>query len=371
VIDNRSYHHADVGSFMRSTTRRTSVMRESSQRYLHYMLAALTVDSYYSSIDEGRAKLGAAALKLLRGGAVLDFFLGCGTHYIRSISRRSYFLTMFSYTSAKRERDGSFEQKLEDSLRRLDVTGTQSRAARDRQAELSEQGSERDLRIITKSIGLRAETTANLIPFDLPSYKATLTQAFQASQDDMVGRITAMEVVPWTVNPVFLATIDLSEQRTAEGGRLTRFERKQLLEDNAEFYIALSGVAQERQGRVHRGLLCKQELEQHLLVNGAIPHELAGAQLVNHRTGERAPLSMLVDAMSDGKLAELEAAQRAFAQGPDGSGGAAQCIAELERGGLTTRAHRSIPACEATSHQRARVGVSAVVDDYCLPELAR
>lgn len=368
---DRRYRDAEVGAFVRSTTRQTSVVRKSSPRYLHYVLAALTVDSYYSSIDEGKAKLGEAALKLLRSGAVLDFFVGCGTHYVRSISRRSYFLSMFSYTSAKRERDGAFELELEESLRRLDIAGTQSKADLSRQASLSEQASEHDLRIVTKSIGLRAETTTTLIPFDLPSYKDTLKQAFKASQDDMVGRITAMEIVPWAANPVFLATIDLSEQRTAGGAQLTRFERKQLLEGNAEFYVALSGVAQEDQDRVNRALVCKQELEQHILVNGAIPQELASAQLVNHRTGEHAPLAILVDAVSEAKLAALEAAQRAFAYGPDGSGGAAQCIAELDRGGLTTRAHRAIPACEAASHQLVRGGASVVVEDYCLPELVR
>jgi len=39
--------------------------------------------------------------------------------------------------------------------------------------------------------------------------------------------------------------------------------------------------------------------------------------------------------------------------------------------GLTSRGHQTIAACEAEAHQLTRIGVSAVVDDYCLPELAR
>lgn len=369
-LDHR-YHEAEVGNFVRDAVRRTDLGPGAAHRYLHYLLAVLTVDSYYASIDESRARLGGAALGLLRAGNVLGFLAGCGTHYVRSIARRSYFLTVFSYAGDRRERDGGFEARLEESLRRLDVAGP-SKTARDRETELSDQAATHDLRIATRSIGLRAETAANLIPFDLASYRATLEQAFKASQDDRVGRITAMEVVPWTGDPTFLAAVDLSEQRTAGATRLTRFERKQLLEDNAEFYVAISGAADQRQARVHRALSCKQALAQHILVGGSIPPALSGAHLVNHRTGERAPLSLLVDALSDRALAELTAA----AHGPgDGTGGAAACIAELERS-LTTRPHRAIPACEAAARQlgaatgSAVTAVTAVIDDYCLPELA-
>src|SRR5262249_21146539 len=116
----RSY---EIDDFIGRNTHERTVTSGKTTRYLHYMLASLIVDSYYSAIDEAHAAIAKDALELLRKGDVVSFFTSCGTHYVRSISRRSYFLTLFSYASSDAARDQAFELKLEEEVRRVNGAG--------------------------------------------------------------------------------------------------------------------------------------------------------------------------------------------------------------------------------------------------------
>ncbi len=353
----------EVEDFLRTHTRERTVVRGGVRHQVYYLLATLVVDSYYSSIDEGKAKLSASAQTLLRSGDVLGFFTGCGTHYVRSLARRSYFLTLFSYATPNRTRDGSFERTLQLSIRRLDPDGVESASERTESARFSDEARSRDLRIVSRSIGLVSQSTADLVPFDLAGYKASLKQAFMASQNEHTGRIASVEVTPWLSNPTVLAAL-----APANPGATGHYQRKQILADNAEFYLTLVARIQALELLVHKARLCRRELEMRFLVGGAIRPELAQAEVMNHRTGGRLALRALVDTLSEAELTRLEDIERRFTAGGADVPGAGQCISELERGGLTARAHHEIPAC--MSVESPMVSAAAVIDDHCLPELA-
>lgn len=358
------FRGSEVSEFLRANTRERSVQRKQTRHHVHYLLATLIVDSYYSSIDEGRSKLAEGAAALLQGGDALGFFTSCGTHYVRSIGRRSHFLTLFSYVSTDRRRDSAFERQLQQSVQRLDPDGVESAGERTDSAKFSEEAKSRDLKIVSKSIGLVSQKSAHLIPFDLASYKAAVKAAFKASQSEFTGRVTAIEVTPWLANPVVLAALERGAPAAATPAT-SRFQRKQILGDNAEFYLALVARMKEVELLVHKAGLCRQELDLHILVDGAIPAALSSAQVVNHRTGERRPLRALVDALSPDNLQRLADVEREYTEGESGAGA---CVAQLEQSGLTSVPHEKIPACAKIASPVAP-GAS-VIEDYCLPQLA-
>src|SRR5690606_9604662 len=66
-----------------------------------------------------------------------------------------------------------------------------------------------DLQITTKGVGLGKSQSTDLIAYDIPSFQKTLQSAFQATQPLDVGRVTAIEVVPWIENTEFQSLVSL------------------------------------------------------------------------------------------------------------------------------------------------------------------
>jgi hypothetical protein len=354
----------EVQRFVRQNTRVTATGEGSAKKFVHYLLATLSVDSYYSSIDEGHAQLSRSAQDLLAGGDVLGFFASCGTEYIRSISRRSSFVTLFSYTSSEKKRDGKLELELQSAVRGLDVDAQKSDAERSAERTLSDDAQAHDLKVTTRSIGLVAQTSSDLIPFDLASYKKAISEAFKAAQDEHVGRVTSLELTPWLANPTVLAAIDAG----SGGGAASRFERHAVLSDNADYYLGLAARIDEMKGVHHRSEVCRAELEQHFLVDGKLPAALTDAKLQSHTGDATIPITTLIDALSDDELAAQDTALRDFMQGKSAGEGADDCVGALEHD-LTRTPHDEIAACEHLTFPS--IPSAQLVDDYCIPELAK
>jgi hypothetical protein len=361
-----TFRTSEVADFLRANTQQRSVGSGKSRRYVHYLVATLTVESYYSSIDEGKAKLADSALALLRANDALGFFAACGTHYIRSISRRSSFLTLFSYSTTSRQRDLQFEGQLDRAIHSIDFHGGTARADQSETAELDRNARERGLKIVSRAIGLEAQKSVDLIPTDLASYKESVRQAFKAAEDEYTGRIVSIEVSSWLANPTVVDALQLSPA-VAAPAQQGRFASVQTIGHNAEFYTQLTSKLRDFESLVDKAESCRERIDSQYLDNGTIPVKLGHPVVLNHRTGEQIPLQGLVDGLSDSNLAALRDAERAYASGANGSPGAAQCIAELERGGLSEKLHTEIPACSVLP---PRLPIARMVDDYCMPELA-
>lgn len=363
----RSERHrgARVDEFLRAHARTRTVTREGTTHHVHYLLATLTVDSYYASLDEARAKLSASALALLESGDVLGFFTSCGTYYIRSLARQSQYLTLFRYTAASERRDHAFEEHLQRELRAFAAGDAAATSRQETAARLAESASARGLEIVSRSIGLGAQSDATMVPFDLASYKEAVRQAFKASQHELAGRVIAAEVTPWLANPTVLAALDLAARQR---GDATPYQRRMALAENAELYLALAARVQDAQHLLQKAYACSAELEQRVLVDGALPAHLARAEVIGRRSGARLPLATLVDAVSDANLARLAAVVRAFAVGGPDAPGAGECIRALEEAALVERSHDQIPACAAVAPPH--LPGASVIDDYCLPQLA-
>lgn len=357
----RSY---EVDDFIRRNTRDKRIVRGKATYYVHYMLAALVVDSYYSSIDEAHATISKDALELLRKGDLVSFFTSCGTHYVRSMSRRSLFLTLFSYTTTKQTHDREFVRKLEQQVRRVGASqAAKSESAAD---EFSELARSRELKIVTRSIGLVAQPSTPLLPFDLASYQQSVRDAFKASQDVHTGRVTSMEVMPWLSNTQILTLVNAIEY--PDGNAIDWNERKRILSDNAEFYVELARHLLDMTTEVHRAEACRQAVENEAFRDRKLRPEYAHATIISHRTGERAPLSLLLEAISDENIDRMRAIGLAIRGGPDGKSGAAACMAELERTNLGGRFHNDIPSCQWS---REPLPGARVIHDFCPPRIER
>lgn len=353
----------EVADFLRDNARTTVINEGGTRRHVHYLLATLTVDSYYAAIDESTARLSEGTLALLRNGDVLGFFGGCGTHYLRSISRRSQFFTLFSYSSTEGTRDPAFERRLEHLVSHFDADGVESSDDKELAGKFDVQARSYNLRTVSRSIGLVAQNDAKLIPFDLESYRTAIAEAFKASQNEYVGRILAVELSSWLTNPTVLSTLELATSETAEGGR---YERRQRLADNADVHAEMTARVRRVEQLMHRARLCRRTLAADMLDDaGVLRPEFARANVVNHRTGERLLLASLVEALADPAFHKLDEAARADTSATSELG-AGRCIAELERGGLVDVSHRTIPACATPD---PRLPGATLVDDYCMPEL--
>lgn len=354
----------EVEDFIARNTREKRIVRGKSTYYVHYLLASLVVESYYSSIDEAHATISKDALELLRKGDLVSFFTSCGTHYVRSMSRRSYFLTLFSYTSSAQAHDRGFERMLEAEVRRMHAgkPATQQPATE----HFAELARSHELKIVTRSIGLVAQTSSSLLPFDLASYQQSVRDALEAAQDEHTGRITSMEILPWLSNTQILVLINAIDY--PDGGAIDWNERKRILSDNAEFYVELSRHLLDMTTEVHRAEACRQAIEHEAFQGGKLRPEYAHATIISQRTSERAPLSLLLDAVSDENIDRMRAMGLAIRGGADGKSGAAACMAELERTNLGGRFHNEIPACEWS---REALPGARVIHEYCPPRIER
>jgi hypothetical protein len=355
----------EVDDFIARNAHEQRIVRGKTTYYLHYMLAALVVDSYYSAIDEARARISKDALELLRKGDVVSFFTSCGTHYVRSISRRSFFLTLFSYATTEQAHDRSFELKLEGEVRRLHDQGKDGKREPTTDDFIGNARS-RELKIITRSIGLVAQTSSTLLPFDLASYQCSIKDAFIAAQDEHTGRITAMETLPWLSNTQVLALV--TTVKYPDGDGIDWNARKRILSDNAEFYIELSRRLLDITTEVHRAEACRQDIDNEAFQDHKLRPGYADATIINQKTNERAPLSLLLDAVSDRNIDRMRAIGLAIRGGADGKSGAAACMDELERTHLGGRFHNDIPSCQWS---REPLPGAHVLREYCPPHIER
>ena len=141
-----------------------------------------------------------------------------------------------------------------------------------------------------------------------------------------------------------------------------------VMDHNAEFYIELSRHLLDMTTEVHRAEACRQAVEDEAFKDHALRAEYKDATIINQRTGERAPLSLLVDATSDENIDKMRAIGLAIRGGADGKSGAAACMAELESTNLGGKFHNDIEACHWS---REPLPGAHVIHEYCPPHIER
>lgn len=358
----------ELRRFVAETTADATQVRGRTRLHVHHLVAWLSVDSYYSTIDEAQSELSPSVLALLRASRLATFFSACGTHYLRSISRRSVFVAIFSYASATAQRDLDFERRLEEQVMAFDVDGIKRAGDRATSDRFDADARQRSLRIVSKAIGLSPDSSSKIIAFDLPSYRTAVAAAFKAFQDEHAGRITAIEVAPWLANPTVLATIELPAASGADAGAAGASRRgREHLWLNAE----LLGEVRERVARGQRTLedarSCRLALDQMFDDDGELRAPYAGASLVSKRGDQRIAIARMRSMLADPQLAAIAAAVQTISTGHLDYAGADACLAELDGPAFNLARASELPACRG---EPPPVPHADTIAKFCPPQVA-
>jgi hypothetical protein len=200
---------ASWGWISASVTGSVKTSSEKNTRSRH-VVAHMSTERYYASIDDTTATLTPDAQALIERGDLVGFFQACGSGYIRSIRRTAEFTGIFSFESTS-------EEKVKEAAASLQV---KSAGGLGPSAELSVKStstSKKDdvtTRITIKAfgIGINDEGATTLVATDRASYDAAAQYAFKSMQTEDVGMIRGVEILPWSSNLQFQNAIRFEDQ---------------------------------------------------------------------------------------------------------------------------------------------------------------
>jgi hypothetical protein len=386
--------------------------------FKHHIVVSIDIAAYYASVDEGKARMADAPSELLKNNDVPGFFDGCGLYYTRSISRKSSFDSIFTYESLDAERDQQFEMHLKSVIKAFgqEVSNLQT----DVDTKFRNEIKEKRTTIVSHGFGLAKDDKADLISYNLETFRAAIKSAFVSMQNDDVGMVTAIEVVPWVENPQFQALLKLPPREIDKPGgqpgekiTVSPYAQKRILSQNAEFMSELDRAARAKLNVFYKAKQCRAQTNFDFMepddqgtwkfgpVNPLKPEDgdWSTRQIINNRTqADPISLAQLYATMTDDKLALIfaeyesflyggadpavgvddparrkEAARAAFTSGKypvDLFPGVVTCVSDLLSDGFTTRSYRKIPSCERVEETFAVISGQAI-DDYCMPTLVK
>ncbi len=352
--------------WIKEVTRNKTTKTDTETLHNHHVLAKMIVNSYYSSLDESLSKLSDPAASLLSGGDLLGFFQSCGPYYVRSISRRSTFLTIFTYSTNNKTRDRAFEASLQNQIKRFSPG-----AGKPAQSSFKQKANRLSLRISTKAIGLKSNPKSTLIASDLKTFKNVLNEAFKATQSEFTGRIIGMEVVPWVENVHFQNLIRLRPIKVP-GRLIYNYEQKIIMSENAEFFMQLLRVKRAMRNVYYKARLCRRYID----TNFRVPHEhkdeekgkrpfkkrYRNAVLINRLDGSPMRLDALSKYLSRLRVVRLYRDIREFSQ--DTRICMDRLLPRIRRSNyLTMKECRSM-------EKRMAYTPDEIIDGYCLPTVA-
>jgi hypothetical protein len=205
--------------------------------------------SYYASLDESQAALSTPAAALVKGGDITGFFDACGMYYVRSINRRSRYVSVFEFESSSREEAAAFSAELEAEIKGW---GQKVGAGGELGRDTAQSASRRKLTITASAWGLGKAESDGLVSYDLETFRKSVKAAFAATQEDDVGKVISIEIVPWTEYAEFQALLL---------GQGTRGAAKRNLLVNAEFLAEVDRAARTRLNAFYGAKQCRAQID--------------------------------------------------------------------------------------------------------------
>lgn len=262
-----------------ATASASSTAAAEQGRSAHHIVVTLNVDTYYASVNEAGTPLSDSAKALLTNNDVPGFFSACGPYYTRGITRNAQFVSLFTYETATSKRDTSFEATLQLELKRF---GSGSFGASS-SGKFSSEASSKNLTITSRGWGLGKDEKANLVSYDLDTFKAAVKEAYISTQNPLSGRVTSIEVVPWVENTEFQNTLNLRGTDVVDGAEVPLYEKKDILTFNGEFLTEAERAARLRLNMYYKAKVCKNQIEGNYYSGGKLQDSVAKAKLKNHR----------------------------------------------------------------------------------------
>ncbi|MCP4294719.1 MAG: hypothetical protein GY786_03850 [Proteobacteria bacterium] len=390
---------------------------ENGNRTSHVIEVNVDLTTYYASVDEVKSKLGASAAVLLTSKDIPGFFSSCGPYYVRSIGRKAILLSFFEYTTETTERDLEFEMNIESQIKGFRSSSrssdsnrvwSSSKTSRQNQSrndfasnnsqkkaeQFNSKAEERNLSITTYAFGLGKRKDAEIISYDITSFKSAIKEAFISMQNARTGKVVSMEVVPWVENIQFQQLIELDKsaqefetvldasgnpELDSEGKEVQRlrpqmlmYEKKMLLSENAEFIIEIDRTDRNIMNMFYKAKLCRRDIDMNWKSGNNIREEYVGALLQNNRYLDKTlPLTELDQMVSKDRINELYSLHKTFMYGKskDKKGGASSCISNILRAGIFKVSYRETESCQSVIQNMGEIQ-NEIIDNYCMPELA-
>jgi len=333
------------------------------------IVARITLESYYRTLDESGSPVSKSAKQLVEEGRFTAFFDACGFFYVRSLRYSSTFIALFQFNhGSSEEEDARFEQLLRTRMFELGA-GAQA-------DEVERMGLARGLKIYVRGAGLgRASKLANLVPTSLRELRQSIEAAAELMQVAQSGLITSMEVAPWIQHPD-LRSYFFSKLNPGE----STFGKTQKLELNSQVIGAVNATRADLLEDYYLANLCRNNLLEYYPISRS---EVSGefdaiydpekTTFENHRhrteRERRVNLKQFREYFEKNPpRAFLDRADR-YLKGGGGHEGAEACINALLKQGLDTADFTAIPACvdvmtDTTIHDR-------FLRNFCLPTPVR
>jgi len=333
------------------------------------IVARITLESYFRTLDESGSPVSPSAKALVQEGRYTAFFDACGFFYVRSLRYSSTFIALFQFNhGTSDEEDARFEQLLRTRMFELGA-GAQA-------DEVERMGLARGLKIYVRGAGLgRASKLANLVPTSLRELRQSIEAAAELMQVAQSGLITSMEVAPWTQHPD-LRSYFFSKVAPGE----STFGKTQKLELNSQVIAAVNATRADLLEDYYLANLCRNNLFEYYPISRS---EVSGEfdaiydpektifENHRHRTERERRITLKQFREYFEKTSPRTFLERAdkYLKGGGGHEGAEVCINALLKQGLDTADFTTIPACvdvmtDSTIHDR-------FLRNFCLPTPVR
>jgi hypothetical protein len=206
------------------------------------------MERYYNSVDDTTAFLTKDAKELLTDkGDVVSFYQACGSGYIRSIRRTAEVTAIFKIDSSTEETAKSLAGSIGAG-----ISGVASVDVGFKTNSTSFQKNEKiEIKIKAFGLGLNMEGADTMVARNQDDYMKAMNFAFKSMQNQNVGMIRGIEVVPWMDNLQFQNALNFKDvhQRTEimdtngvpfatpqfENSLIPKLEVKEITSANGEF----------------------------------------------------------------------------------------------------------------------------------------
>lgn len=181
---------------------------KSNGKYSHSIIAHMSVDRYYGSVDEGSSVLTEDAIEILDRQDYVGFFQACGPAFLRSIRRTSEVIVHFSYESDSEEFSFGFGAYANAQIGALNIGVFSNNEVSKKQSDWSQSST---LTVSVKCFGLSVNNAGGEITASsFKDVKKVMEAGYQSMQDPMSGIVKTVEVYPWVANVNFQIAMNIN-----------------------------------------------------------------------------------------------------------------------------------------------------------------
>ena len=262
--------------FVRSTIS-AAVSAPEDRSKKHYVAARMPTERHSSMIDDTKhttAKLMPDALALVQRGDLVGFFQACGSGYIRSIRRTAELAAVIGFSSASLTSSQEMAANLKLAAFGQDINASQNMRSISNDSKTT---------ITVKGFGLslNPEGADTLFAHNFEDYNNAV-QFAQSANNNGMGMVYTIEVVPWASNLQFNNAVNFRAQEqmkrnftydTAPGGTCSvardgdrqpvmvkAVEAKAITMMNAEFISKIDASYHKEMHTIRKFIACRGEL---------------------------------------------------------------------------------------------------------------